>query len=598
MSVEGTVQRATGANIASVIAQTLAKDQYTAIVEFASNSYDADAENFGLTVDFKGNRAVFEDDGTGMDEEGIDSFFRSGDSDKIANPVTAKGRRKIGKKGVATALLEYLADEYVLDTWQNGRRIIVREKFSDSLGASVPQGEIHETDDKGSGTKITLLGLRFSPSILKLKKLQNVLEWEVPSLPDFNVSLNGVLIPKRSVVTWCTEYSVDAEVEGVGKVQGSIFYKDKGSLPAPGIFIYVNGRAVGDPASFGLERYWGVMKGRVVGMIHADGLESKIGFDRSRFEEDATEYQAVRTAIEEVLRGITPDIRSFVSPRRYYGERRRIPKIEQLVQKVEARLNKALVVDKTSRSYKLELVLDDNNSWLSRYDKDTGVISFNVTNPQIAVATGIGRGTSSLENVFTMLSLSAIAEASLDDKKNSSLVFDLLADNIRIVSRQLYNGMNPIADTFRVALSNQSKAFPLSEVSINQYRLYSFEELCYLTGRTIPTIRRLYRCGALESFKSVGTYHKFRADSILPCLERIEGYVSAGEVLVPEHYFDNDNADLRKRDEDAFLPLEQELAQKEDLPSYVFNIGTRDRPFMWVQEGKISEFKRYYGGST
>jgi len=590
VSLEKVVQRTTGANLASVLARSLAKDYYTAIVELVSNSYDADSEEVKISLNFNDDRLVISDDGTGMDKEGIDSFFRLGDSDKIAHPFTAKGRKKIGKKGVATVLLEYLAQEYVLDTYKDGRRRVVREKFSDTLAGIKPKEEVYEADPDKHGTTITLLGLNFNTSMLNRKKLKRVLEWQVPSLPDFNIHLDGILVPKRNAVTYCTEFLLEEEISGIGKVVGSIYYNHRQKLDCPGIFIYVNGRAVGDPNSFNLTNFWGGLNGKVLGMIHADGLEPHIGFDRSRFAEDAEEYVAVREAIEKVLWSVTHAAKNFVSGRKFYGDKRRLPKIRKVLKDVEAQINKALLVDESSVPYRLEIEIDDERNWLSRYDEDKGTVYINATNPQLAIAKSrIGIETA-LRPVFLMLALTAIADYSLvKDGLSNVDALDTFNQSIRQVSEQLYSGMTPIISTVR-ADKEDNKAIPLNKLSLNQHRLYTIPEIIYLTGRFPSTIKRLYKSGALKPYR-VERHTKFNSRSIRSCLEMVEGHVPVGLVLDPEFY--RKDVDNKKTVGDIFMPFEAEIAQRTDLNEYTINVGS-NCPHVWVLEDKVMEFKKAF----
>ena len=51
----------------------LAKDYYTSVIEFISNSHDAGANNISISASL--DQLVIEDDGVGMDKESIHNFF-------------------------------------------------------------------------------------------------------------------------------------------------------------------------------------------------------------------------------------------------------------------------------------------------------------------------------------------------------------------------------------------------------------------------------------------------------------------------------------------------------------------------------------------
>lgn len=75
------------------------RDAGTAVLELVKNAYDADAKVVRVTI--SKNSICILDDGQGMTTDKVrKSWLRIGASEKIAEPYTVKGRRRIGEKGV------------------------------------------------------------------------------------------------------------------------------------------------------------------------------------------------------------------------------------------------------------------------------------------------------------------------------------------------------------------------------------------------------------------------------------------------------------------------------------------------------------------
>lgn len=126
-------RRAPGNNLPKLICDLAASGIIPALEELVANSHDADAQNVSVTYEPKTSTLTIQDDGLGMDAKDLEGFYRLGDSYKQQRPVTPKGRRCIGKYGIATILLEYLADSYDLETIKKGRRTVIHEEFDGTL---------------------------------------------------------------------------------------------------------------------------------------------------------------------------------------------------------------------------------------------------------------------------------------------------------------------------------------------------------------------------------------------------------------------------------------------------------------------------------
>ncbi|HLD02423.1 MAG TPA: ATP-binding protein [Candidatus Nanoarchaeia archaeon] len=588
MTRKGTVSIHAGKNLASVISRTLARDHYAAIKELVSNSYDADAENVGIRVSTLEDCLSIEDDGSGMDEQELQGFYRMGDSAKLAEPISPKGRRRIGKFGIATVLLEYLCGSYTLETWKRSQKIIVRERFRDTHAGKKPRVYVERSSRRVSGTKITMTDLKFDKHSFDPDKLKSILEWEVPCLPDFKILLNGVLLPKRGIVTFCTEYLLDQVVPGVGRVHGSVFYNDRKMLATPGIFVYVHGRSVGSPDAFN-SHLSNSMRNRVVGIINADGLEGHVVFDRASFREDSNEYLAVQKAITSMLASVSTDIRDFTSPRKFFTHRGRgVDLLLEGIHAAEAKLNRELVPE-GEKPYHFELQLDERNPWVSRLDPEQRVIYINASNRQFSKLVNMSPK-DAVAYPIIMLALSAIADHQVGADDASRQVVFALGKNTRLVARDIFQGMESLSEIVRVMKhGEQDSSVPIDEIRLNNHRLYTVYDISTRSGYDVNTLYYLCAAGVLIPTRKDTYGWKFSANQIMKVLRQVDGYVPLGRVLAQKEYMEH----FRTSNKDPFIPLETEVASMPDLPAYMRDFG-KTHPMMFVKRGSVDEAKAYF----
>ena len=126
--------REPGKNIVSLIAKLTARGTIASIEGLIANSYDSDATS--VHVEYNPSEKTFSviDNGEGMRAgEGLEDFYRLGDSPKVKNPVSTAGRRRIGKFGVETIVLESICTGYDLVTARDGFETRISEEFDGEL---------------------------------------------------------------------------------------------------------------------------------------------------------------------------------------------------------------------------------------------------------------------------------------------------------------------------------------------------------------------------------------------------------------------------------------------------------------------------------
>ncbi len=296
------IKQERGHNLRQVISRLLVKSPITAIKEFVSNSWDADAENVRVEI-IEGDRQILmEDDGTGMSERGLENFLSMGDSEKLQNPMTEKGRRKIGKFGIANTLLQFLGESYQLQTWRGNTHIDGYEVFVQNPTGGI-RYEVYPNPYKKHGTSIFIENSRFAGSpLLKLDRLEGALAWELPApRPDFKITLNGTEI-KRVVPDPVEVIEFHDELNFLGKVDMKISLYDK-PVRVNGLYVYVDQRSVGSPEIFQLRKALRFSPSRVLITVNANGLRDSIVFNREKMIEDER-FLELRKYIYQRLCGI------------------------------------------------------------------------------------------------------------------------------------------------------------------------------------------------------------------------------------------------------------------------------------------------------
>lgn len=154
------------------------EDPLEVIRESLSNAYDAGATEVEIQIRDRenGSDIVIEDDGEGMDERDLSSFFDLGNSRKTGS---------IGYKGHGTKIF-YKSDKIVVNTAHEGtnRRAVMDEPWRKLNDRELPEYEVTESEvpSRSLGTRIRIENFRsgegFDPSELTYNKIEHYLKWK------------------------------------------------------------------------------------------------------------------------------------------------------------------------------------------------------------------------------------------------------------------------------------------------------------------------------------------------------------------------------------------------------------------------------------
>ena len=464
--------REQGRDLSATIGNLLFRDLVMCLEELVANSHDADAENVRIDYDPKKNLLVVSDDGEGMDAEGLRSFYTMGDSPKKLNPISPKGRSRIGKYGIASLVLRGLTRHYVLQSFRNGVCYTAEESFGelDSDDKSIEITKIN-TDRKKHGVIITMDDLRFvaDDRTLDVSQLWKRLAVEMPVLPDFSVFLNGGEVKPKIKVDG-VEYLIDENDPVLGRVSGSLYYSQTPLKEEGGIYIKVHGRAVGGK---NLELFGSSFVGfrdRIFGVVNADGLEDIIGFDRSNFL-DHPKFSRLAAYLDNILRQMRQDADASNVARR--GVRFK-GKIDNILADVGRFVGCVL----GESSY--EVSFDERKAGAAaRLDRGGKRLYINPRSPVVALQ---------------YIKPNSIRSALLD-----AAVFAMVYDSLPTEHRRNYSTLQLKAAEASAGYKDGSLADILnvedgggrSVVRVSPARLYDYSEVTGITGYSVSIVRDL-----------------------------------------------------------------------------------------------------------
>lgn len=175
--------------------------------EIVANAWDADAETVTVTIDKAAETITIEDDGTGMDRDGvIDRFLTVGFKrrDKLGSK-TAKGRSPMGRKGIGKLSIFSIAQVAEVFTIVAGQktafrmdREVIRRAIAGTGQNSYKPDELNDWPiDLKSGTRIVLSKISKSLSGMTVEGLKRRVARRFSVIGPkhgFSVTVNGSAI--------------------------------------------------------------------------------------------------------------------------------------------------------------------------------------------------------------------------------------------------------------------------------------------------------------------------------------------------------------------------------------------------------------------
>ncbi len=313
------------------IGERLYAESIELIRELVNNAYDADATLVKVTV--TDTSVSVEDNGAGMDLDGLRQYFIIGSQEKLMKPKSPVFRRdRIGQFGIGKFATLSACQRFLVLTQKGG--FAARVTF-DKGEWSRPDGEwrlpleiLRPDPERGDGTTVTLSELtkQFGPQDVERK----LIEGAPLKAPNFVVTLNGIGIRPKSLTGHPVPF-----LEGTrfGPVTGEIVILPASAVATEDLGVEVKVKQVTVRRElFGAE-IWGKVAARIRGDVNADFLP--VTSDRSGFVLDSAEYMAFQQTMQKVMQ----EVRAVLG--RLTGQRERRAAARALGEALE-RITKAL----------------------------------------------------------------------------------------------------------------------------------------------------------------------------------------------------------------------------------------------------------------
>jgi len=279
------------------IGEQLYSESIELIRELVNNGYDADATRVSVTI--SDDKISVEDNGLGMDLEGLKQYFSIGSPLK-RQQLKSKlyNRDLIGQFGIGKFASLSACDVFKVNTkkddfcatvifdkntWQKKKK-----KWEIPIEINPREGR------KTNGTTVILekLTKKFDPDEVRKRLVESI----PVSAPNFNVYVNGVKVESPRLTGHRIPF-MEATKFGVIDGQIVILPLSSASTLNLGIECKVKGVTI-KREMFGMES-WGKDIARIKGEVHADFL--KITSDRSGFIVDTEEYKSFIEAMTRVM---------------------------------------------------------------------------------------------------------------------------------------------------------------------------------------------------------------------------------------------------------------------------------------------------------
>jgi hypothetical protein len=298
---------------------TLLGDSYRSteqdIKELIDNAWDADAEevNIKLPGEMSDEPITIEDNGSGMTEEELRSEYLKVARDRrtLKGDMTVGKRRQVrGRRGIGKFSGLMVAEQMEVKTKARGReakllldRAQLMSARSDFEAVKFPFSS-QDCEAAQHGTTVTLSHLNRRLSHPSPEKLKRIVVLDYGRAIDFKITVNGQLATLHDIPG--ESYSVGRRLPVLGDVKMSFAISDgKQAVKHPGIVIKVDGKPIGEPSFFGLDKRDDgppqVLK-RVYGEVEADGLLDDVTADWAAVVENSCAYQELEGYVQDVVR--------------------------------------------------------------------------------------------------------------------------------------------------------------------------------------------------------------------------------------------------------------------------------------------------------
>jgi len=236
-----------GADAVVQLGENLYKTIYGVLIEYITNSYDADASYVEIKIDRTRKMIVIKDNGAGMTHDELETIFLNvGLNRRKAMNVTQKGRLVTGRKGFGKLACFGLFENFKVETVKNGLssilEIAVEESEEEGVTYTAKINDQAEVTAESNGTTIYLINnsqkITDNDSLAEsiAKRINIMYDGNETDPEGFIIKLEDIIIDKtfRDELVLNNDikfkYNIPADLKRFTKEKDVIEYIEKNSI--------------------------------------------------------------------------------------------------------------------------------------------------------------------------------------------------------------------------------------------------------------------------------------------------------------------------------------------------------------------------------
>lgn len=284
-----------------------------ALKELIDNAWDAEAKEVyvELPQPLTNEPVTVLDNGTGMTLIELQSEYLNiarNRRDRSGDYTPSLRRRVKGRKGIGKFAGLMIASSMKLETWARGKcsafefdkKLLESFEGLPDMPLEIIESEIN---DISHGTRITLSELHQNLRFPNEQQLKQLLLAEYGREDDFKISINGKPLGVDDLQGEYKEENIPL-YSGAGKLRCTIS-DQKRKLRKPGITIRIDGKVIGEPSFFGLEKAEDIPRkllDKCFGEIELTGCSDDVTADWGAIIEGSTTELELIEKVQPVLR--------------------------------------------------------------------------------------------------------------------------------------------------------------------------------------------------------------------------------------------------------------------------------------------------------
>lgn len=327
---QNTIQVSVDKNHLIALGERMYIESIELIRELVNNAYDADATEVRVVI--SEDKIVVEDNGSGMNEKGLEQFFTVGSGEKRVHSISPRfGRKRIGQFGIGKFAALAAADCFIIESVRNNLHHAVvfdRQVWQQNDNWTLPIFTQAKSPFHTEGTKVTLTKLKKS---FRLSDIERHLQESVPlRAKKFTVLVNSKTIGNRYILGRRFVFSQNTIY---GKIEGEIVVAARASdIDQLGVECRVNHILICREL-FDVEKDYSRFIHRITGEANADFLPLLVS--RYDFVRDSSEFKLFYQVVQNQLRKVLDEIKKE-------SDTKHLKKINQELQDAMKKIRQAL----------------------------------------------------------------------------------------------------------------------------------------------------------------------------------------------------------------------------------------------------------------